>query len=211
MNIDGKLVGKYKAWCRDIHDPEMLGRIRVECPPVYGKDWSDWAMPCLPPGMFFIPKEGQGVWIEFEEGNPDYPIWCGTWFSGSNSTTSAPHQSKHMEPWTHPKTGAMIDKDKKDHEANPIDNFEHKKFGEHPPYYEPHIFSLNTHRGGYIAFSEEPGKEFVEIKTPRLMKYDDKVAVIRMDNNGIVVRHPAQGMEIQLPTGKFLNVIDKDD
>jgi type VI secretion system (T6SS) baseplate-like injector VgrG len=39
-------------------------------------------MPCLPitgkqMGTFMLPQIGSGVWIEFEQGNPDYPIWTG--------------------------------------------------------------------------------------------------------------------------------------
>ncbi len=39
-------------------------------------------MPCLPlagngSGAFFVPQIGAGVWIEFEQGDPDYPIWTG--------------------------------------------------------------------------------------------------------------------------------------
>ena len=39
-------------------------------------------MPCLPgaginTGVFTVPQIGAGVWIEFEQGDPDYPIWVG--------------------------------------------------------------------------------------------------------------------------------------
>lgn len=59
-------------------------RIRANVPDVLGDDESGWAMPCLPfagsgMGFFALPKQGAGVWIEFEHGNPDYPIWSGCW------------------------------------------------------------------------------------------------------------------------------------
>jgi uncharacterized protein involved in type VI secretion and phage assembly len=43
---------------------------------------STWAMPCLPVGgmqmgMFTVPPIGAGVWIEYEQGDPDYPVWVG--------------------------------------------------------------------------------------------------------------------------------------
>ncbi len=28
-------------------------------------------------GAFFVPEIGANVWIEFEQGDPDYPIWTG--------------------------------------------------------------------------------------------------------------------------------------
>jgi hypothetical protein len=39
-------------------------------------------MPCVPAagiqaGFFIVPPVGFQVWIEFEQGNPDYPIWTG--------------------------------------------------------------------------------------------------------------------------------------
>ena len=39
-------------------------------------------MPCVPiagkqEGMYMVPQVGAGVWIEFEQGDPDYPIWVG--------------------------------------------------------------------------------------------------------------------------------------
>ena len=41
-----------------------------------------WAMPCVPiagkqEGVYMVPQIGAGVWIEFEQGDPDYPIWVG--------------------------------------------------------------------------------------------------------------------------------------
>ena len=43
---------------------------------------STWAMPCVPlagkqMGIFLVPQIGAGVWVEFEQGDPDYPIWTG--------------------------------------------------------------------------------------------------------------------------------------
>jgi hypothetical protein len=39
-------------------------------------------MPCVPAagiqaGVFVVPPIGSSVWVEFEQGNPDYPIWTG--------------------------------------------------------------------------------------------------------------------------------------
>jgi len=52
---------------------------------VMGDQESGWAMPCAPfggigMGFFAIPATGAGVWIEFEHGDPDYPIWSGCWW-----------------------------------------------------------------------------------------------------------------------------------
>jgi len=77
--------GKYRGVVTDINDPRMIGRVRATVPDVMGDRESGWAMPSAPfggngMGFFALPKVGAGVWIEFECGDPDYPIWSGCWF-----------------------------------------------------------------------------------------------------------------------------------
>ncbi|MBZ4415594.1 phage baseplate assembly protein V [Myxococcus sp. RHSTA-1-4] len=80
-----QFLGKYRGVVTDIQDPLMLGRVRARVPDVMGDQESGWAMPCAPyggsgVGFFALPKVGAGVWIEFEHGDPDYPIWVGCWW-----------------------------------------------------------------------------------------------------------------------------------
>jgi len=77
--------GKYRGTVSDINDPLMIGRIKAKVPDVMGDQESGWAMPCAPfggnnAGFFALPLVGAGVWIEFEHGDPDYPIWSGCWW-----------------------------------------------------------------------------------------------------------------------------------
>ena len=83
--MNGKFYGKYRGKVTDINDPLMIGRIRAQVPDVMGDEESGWAMPCAPfggsgMGFFALPKVDAGVWIEFEQGNPDHPLWSGCWF-----------------------------------------------------------------------------------------------------------------------------------
>jgi uncharacterized protein involved in type VI secretion and phage assembly len=76
------LYGKYRATVVNNVDPLQIGRIQVMLPDVAGFVPSTWAMPCVPvaginTGVFTVPMIGSGVWIEFERGDPDYPIWVG--------------------------------------------------------------------------------------------------------------------------------------
>ncbi len=76
------LYGKYRGTVVNNVDPEQIGRIQAIVPGVEGFLPSSWAMPCLPwgginTGMFTVPAMGAGVWIEFEQGDPNYPIWTG--------------------------------------------------------------------------------------------------------------------------------------
>jgi hypothetical protein len=93
LNVDAKAgaarrryYGKYRGLCLNNVDPMMMGRITVEVPDVSGVAPSSWAMPCFPisgiqHGVFGLPPIGAGVWVEFERGDPDYPIWTGGFYS----------------------------------------------------------------------------------------------------------------------------------
>jgi uncharacterized protein involved in type VI secretion and phage assembly len=81
----GSFFGKYRGVVSDTDDPMRLGRIRARVADVAGDADSGWAMPCAPfggkaTGFFAVPAVGAGVWIEFEHGDPDYPIWTGCWW-----------------------------------------------------------------------------------------------------------------------------------
>ncbi len=82
MNADQKFLGKYRATVVNNVDPMQIGRIQVIAPDVSNVMLSSWAMPCVPVagiqmGVFTVPVIGSGVWVEFEHGDPDYPIWVG--------------------------------------------------------------------------------------------------------------------------------------
>ncbi|WP_313067894.1 phage baseplate assembly protein V [Achromobacter animicus] len=74
--------GKFRGVVINNVDPMQMGRIQVQVPDVLGLGVSSWAMPCVPfagqqSGVFVVPQVGAGVWVEFEQGKPDYPIWVG--------------------------------------------------------------------------------------------------------------------------------------
>jgi uncharacterized protein involved in type VI secretion and phage assembly len=77
-----KYYGKYRGTVINNIDPMQIGRIQVMVPDVSNFIPTSFAMPCLPVagkqmGTYFVPQIGSGVWVEFEQGNPDYPIWSG--------------------------------------------------------------------------------------------------------------------------------------
>jgi Type VI secretion system/phage-baseplate injector OB domain len=77
-----RYYGKYRGTVLINLDPLQIGRIIAQVPDVLGETPSSWAMPCVPAagiqgGCFVVPPIGSQVWMEFEQGNPDYPIWTG--------------------------------------------------------------------------------------------------------------------------------------
>lgn len=79
--VRSRYFGKYRGTVRDNADSTSRGRLKVRVPAVLG-DLEVWAMPCVPyagdgVGFYSLPEAGTGVWVEFEAGDPSYPIWTG--------------------------------------------------------------------------------------------------------------------------------------
>jgi hypothetical protein len=86
--------GKYRGKVENNIDPMMLGRVQVSAPAVLGDGNLSWAMPCVPyagsgVGLFAIPPNGANVWVEFEGGDTDYPIYSGC-FWGVGEVPASP-------------------------------------------------------------------------------------------------------------------------
>lgn len=84
-----RYYGKYRGTVLVNIDPEQRGRITAMVPDVLGLTPSTWALPCVPlagkaEGTYFVPQVGAAVWIEFEQGDPDYPIWVGGFWGGAS-------------------------------------------------------------------------------------------------------------------------------
>lgn len=102
---DPRFFGIYRGKVHDVNDPTKRGRLLVQVPQVNGTGELDWALPCFPyltqtpkvttqgsnaggplTGVgktakitLRLPKRGDPVWVMFEAGNPDRPVWLGTW------------------------------------------------------------------------------------------------------------------------------------
>ena len=88
--------GKYRGTVINNIDPLQIGRIQAIVPDVAGFFPSSWAMPCVPVaginmGMFTVPSIGAGVWVEFERGDPDFPIWVGGYWGSAAETPLLAH------------------------------------------------------------------------------------------------------------------------
>jgi hypothetical protein len=95
--VERRFWGKYRGWVVDNEDPAKLGRLKVNVPSVLGPDVvTGWASPCAPyggaadQGLFFIPEREAGVWVEFEEGDLEFPIWVGTFWTKPDDGSEVP-------------------------------------------------------------------------------------------------------------------------
>lgn len=81
-----KFYGLYRGTVANNLDPMRLGRIMAVVPDVGATTPLAWAFPCVPlagkqMGVFMVPEIGADVWMQFEGGNPDRPVWTGGWWS----------------------------------------------------------------------------------------------------------------------------------
>jgi hypothetical protein len=88
MSEPTKYYGKYRGVVLNNVDPMSIGRLQVQVTDVAGLIPVSWAMPCFPMtgkqmGAYTIPQPGAGVWVEFEQGDRDYPIWSGSWYGSA--------------------------------------------------------------------------------------------------------------------------------
>jgi uncharacterized protein involved in type VI secretion and phage assembly len=83
-----KFYGKYRGTVINNVDPMQMGRLMVQAPDVSNVLPSTWALPCAPfagiqSGSFAVPPIGASVWVEFEQGDSDYPIWSGCFWGSA--------------------------------------------------------------------------------------------------------------------------------
>ncbi|WP_118136106.1 phage baseplate assembly protein V [Oceanicella sp. SM1341] len=85
--LQDRFFGKYRGEVVNNTDPEKRGRLEVLVPNVMGPQ-AVWALPCVPyagpgEGFFALPPAGAKLWVEFEGGDTNFPVWTGCfWGSG---------------------------------------------------------------------------------------------------------------------------------
>ena len=90
-----RFYGKYRGVVVGNTDPEGRGRLQVQVPEVRGPGVIDWALPASPyagdgVGFFALPPVDANVWVEYEGGNLQIPIWSGCfWERGQIAAADA--------------------------------------------------------------------------------------------------------------------------
>ena len=75
---NARFYGVYRGKVYDSVDPLGYKRLRLTIPQILANQPTQWAWPVEKYGVeTLVPKNGQGVWVMFEGGDPSYPIWLG--------------------------------------------------------------------------------------------------------------------------------------
>jgi uncharacterized protein involved in type VI secretion and phage assembly len=99
-------LGKYRGTVTLNVDPEMRGRLQVMVPDVLQFVPATWAEACVPlagptgppMGVFLVPPIGAGVWVEFEHGDLDRPIWVGCRWGAQSDIPPLAHAGLPVSP-----------------------------------------------------------------------------------------------------------------
>ena len=77
-----RFFGVYRGVVQDNSDPLGKGRVKLRVPQVLFDATTDWAWGTYTPGIQDTsPAVGQGVFVQFEGGDPSFPIWTDTFTS----------------------------------------------------------------------------------------------------------------------------------
>lgn len=88
-----RFYGKYRGVVTGNSDPEGRARLQVRVPEVRGDSVTDWALPAMPyagdkVGFFALPPVGASIWVEYEGGNLQFPIWSGCFWERDQIETA---------------------------------------------------------------------------------------------------------------------------
>ena len=112
MGCNRTYFGKYRGKVESNSDLSGLGRVQVSCPAVLGDGSASWAMPSSPyagpgVGFFALPPEGANIWVEFEGGDPDYPIWSGCFWGKDEMLEEVQAKTENAKDYKAFKTDAF--------------------------------------------------------------------------------------------------------
>jgi len=100
-----RYYSKYSAVVFDNNDPNKRGRIKAYVPKVgftvEGAGPTAWALPVLDhPGKWFGPPVNTKIWIEFEGGDPNIPIWSGAFVGAPGGKSELPLRAQGTDDGT---------------------------------------------------------------------------------------------------------------
>jgi hypothetical protein len=86
MDSVKRLYGVYRGVVKNNNDPQNQRRLKLQVQTT-GSEVTDWAWSVEPSSIHTaVPVVGQGVWVSYIGGDPEYPIWHGSF--GKNQGTN---------------------------------------------------------------------------------------------------------------------------
>jgi hypothetical protein len=149
----GRYFGRYRGFVVDIADPKELFRVKAKCPLVMGSDEAlGWALPATSAGGStnvgdsYLPHVNDFVWLEFEGGDPAYPVWSPGPWAFRQGASMAPKHGRGKADYT-------------DYSVRDVDNIPPTQFeGEYG-----HTRVFQGYDGSFLEFDGTPGKERVQL------------------------------------------------
>lgn len=212
-----RMVGleKYGVWYSSYRgvvisneDPAKKGRIVASCAPVSGDDpLGGWVVPKYGPagaghGIFHAPEEGDGVWIEFEHGNPAFPMYVGGWWAqedddGTLGDLETPEDGQLNPPttrtWTTPAGHAISFNDKPGEYA--------VKIQWHNPDDDTYSF-VNIDKDGSVQAANHQGTMW------HLNARDGEEGITVIDKHGNTYASDENGIKVMQRDGTYLNLTE---
>jgi hypothetical protein len=154
-----KYYGKYRGYVKENRDPRKEGRCRLICPAVLGDLVTDWAHPCnnLFFGMIMIPNINDPVWVEFEGGNIQRPIYSCSWYASPAGQPNMPSIAKGEGDETTNKGDDSFQNGSGDTISEPSEPYAAQY---------PYNRAIKTLRKLTIELDDTPGSERVKIYHP---------------------------------------------
>jgi len=191
QRLQNQYYGKYRGFVVENQDPERRGRLKLKVPSVLGEQDTGWALPCLPfggladQGLFMVPEVDAQVWVEFEEGNIDHPIWVGVFWQ---QESDIPAEASLDEPTT------RIIKTPSGHVLQFDDAAGEEQFRLAHPAGSEMIIDAN----GSISLEDAVGaKVTLDAQSNKIVVEDSNGNVLTMDTSGTVVKD-VNGSKIEM-------------
>jgi len=188
--VRGRYYGKYRGFVVSNEDPQQIGRLQLRVPAVLGEQITGWALPCLPygglsdQGFFSVPEAGAQVWVEFEAGDPDMPIWTGTFWQANGDLPAEVQNPPTTRQFKTPKGHYWLFEDADDAEQF---HLQHSAGA-----------TLDIDKNGTVALTDAGGSSLtLDAENNQITLEDSNGNSLTMSNSGTTVED-ANGNKIEM-------------
>lgn len=192
-----RAYGKYRGFVSDNADPDKRARIKLTVPALLGDQVTDWALPCLPcgglakQGFFSVPGVGAQVWVEFEGGNLDFPIWSGSFWQQASDVPPEVQDQPTSQLWRSAKGHLLLLEDKDDVEEVKLLHLS----GANLDMDHDGNLALTDQAGAKLTLDAKNGKVLLEDANGNSLTLDSQGASL-VDANGNKIEMSSSGVKV---------------